>query len=492
MLPRRTLPLLFVIFAIAGACGGGPSEETARLAFAERFPDVGPVATSCLTDQYLQQLPVSDFATAAGEADPDAVEAAVREQPDLVGACVDLSERLADQLRQGDRRLEADCVTGDQLVRWPLLEALLDADDAVLAADGQAREQLLDAVGQCVDQRTFAALAGLDDPDELAEVLVADPFAESSWLPAQDPCVVRAAIDGLGIARLAELGVDLASPDLLGSVGLTEGDLDLLVESLVSCDLEAQLIRAVSVSDAPIAECVIESVPEADWPDLARSLYRGREVLDHPAATDLVDPCVDEAIEGLYIPVDPGELTSDERDFIVAFNRELNWTTDLDESRYTLRCTSQILPSIASGVDFEAMLRYDEAVAAGEEPATADWEVAFEFSYAAIDFGTICFDPWVRLVEDLDASEIDDALHPCLRHEIDRRVLEQMMAAVADATMYDDPWAWEDLEAGHDEVRAALEICGEADDVRRWDHYLGDLFDFGSSFEDPDPDTLQA
>ena len=478
---RRILaPATLLAFA-AVACGAGSAlEEAAAAAFAERFPSAGEAASACLASGYLDELSPDelerrgvDAATLA--ADPGSVDELIGDAPGVVGRCVDLEERLAAALDGVDGELAPDCVGQRRLEAWPLVRVLLEAEPDLTSLTGRSQRQLLDAVRGCVGDGTLATVAGLDDPAELAGVLIADPFAASRWVGDQDRCVTSTTLTTLGIERLDELGVGLASPDLLAVADeLSTGEVDRLVSALEACDLPHQLERAVAVTEPAVAPCAVAELEPDSIGELAAELYQGSRITWRRPLAPLLEDCVAEALAGLYPP--PAERSSEVDAFIREFTEAIGETQPA-VGVYQTRCLEAGLATMTDDDVLDIIIGVFDAYDRGELAPLDDELTTQDYMLAATEVVATCVEPWDRLREDLSYAGIDDAALPCIRAELDPTQLRRTTDSFGPAVWAGDSAAWIRMEKGFAAVAGAIESCATVEDVSRWARYSDELFD---------------
>jgi hypothetical protein len=510
------VPIALTLALLAGACGSteGTRAEVARVVGEELGLADGPA--SCMAEGFVEQIGLGeldergfgpsggddrgsdpaegDETTGAGSADvadaangrpdgtgdgddegdgegdgtagPGRVSEILALAPTVGGGCVDLIGRLADLVEGAGGRLARSCVDGRRLDVWPLVGVLVQPRPEPTTFTGQARSQLLDAVRGCVDDSTLARLAGLDDPDELLAVLVADPFARSDLPADQDPCVTGAALDTLGIERLAEVGVDVGQPSLFDvRAQLSDAETDDLIEAFLACGRDEQLLRAISVTDEQIAPCILDGIAPGSEPPLVAGLFAGTGLLDNTELSRLADRCAEAAVAALFPP--PEEVSEDVVIVTTVLARPYLYLW-ASAGRFEQACLPAGLRAVTD--DAEAAL-YDRVTAAedrGTVLGAADRAARRAYLAEVSEVLTACLRPWPRLLPSLWRAEITPESLPCIRSEIDDGVLDRMMDSYGPAVWEGAADAEQTLAEGLDATEAAIARCAPGADLERW------------------------
>lgn len=487
------LPVLAVALGLAialAACGRGePEIESAVASALGRDLGMADDEVRCLTQALVQEVDLDDLRDrtigATPSTGPEVVDGPAGDPAGMValapraaGRCVALEDRLIDLVDRVGGRLEPDCVEPGRLDTWPLVGVLLRPVDEVGSLDdlpGQATVQLLDAVRDCVDRSTLASLAGLDDPDRLARVLIADPFARSRLVADQDPCIVEATMDTLGIERLARIGVDLDQPDLFTvRAQLDDDDIASLIGSFAACDLDRQLLRAISVTDEQIGPCILDGVTPGTEPQLVAGLYDGIRIVDDTILSRPADRCATVEVER-WFPASERTGDTDEADVgITALARPYLYLWP-HSGRYEQACLPIGLESVTAGRGVGTVARAIEATEHGvltDPPARAA-----ERAYLAEvnEVLTVCVRPWARVLPWLWSAEIDPESFACVRAETDEEIVERAMAAYGPAVWEGDAEARPILAEGLGAVADGIRACSTEADLGRWQAFAATI-----------------
>lgn len=481
-LGRGLVPVLGLGLVLSACAGSDPELESAVASALGQELAVADDEARCLTQALVQEVDVDDLrdrtvgATPSTELEEPAGSAedptgVVALAPSAAGRCVELEDRLIALVDHAGGRVEPGCVESGRLDTWPLVGVLLQPIDDVGPLDelpGQATVQLLDAVRDCVDRSTLARLAGLDDPDRLAAVLIADPFARSRLVADQDACVVEATLDALGVERLASIGVDLDHPDLF-TVRAQFDDVDIatLVDAVSTCDLDRQLLRAISVTDEQIAPCILDAIEADRQSDLVAALYDGTRIVDDPGVSRQADRCASLAVAQRYPDSGTTGSAGDGPLGITALARPYLYLWP-SSGRYEQACLPVGLASVTTGSRAGLLERAIEAAERGvlRNPVAS----AAERAYLA-DIGgvlTTCIRPWPRLLPWLWSAEVDPETFSCVRAEIDDDVLGAMMESHGPAVWEGDATARAALVTGLAAADEAVASCTTAEDLERW------------------------
>lgn len=463
-------------------------EEATAQAFTDQLPFVDQAEVQCLAAGYMADLGIDGFALSdldrdAIAAEPAKVKVLLTEQPSVFEDCVDLEAVLGEAIVADGGKVSPDCLELDIQPNQELTKDLFDRRD-LGDLSGPAKDQLIDAVRGCIDDKAFARYAELSDPDELGKVLIADPFAWINDPEDQDPCIIEAVVKTLGVERLDELGVTIEEPELVKArPRLGDEELDRLATAYTDCDLKGQILRAIGWTEEQISDCVVEDLDPESQHDAAVVLTKGFTPTFRSPMRELVYSCTDDAVTAMFgAPLPLQDLSDVERNFQRAFMSGITETTD---STFEVTCMQR---GIMTTLDEPTVIVVENVLATYQDgglPTTADEQLYFDYMFEVTEIGTMCFRPWRRLQNELIFAEVDEAAWPCIRREIDPAVLDATMESLAAALWSDEYPPLLVVEQGYDEFHEAIGSCGSRTDIRNWDRFMDNYT--GVDGEAPDP-----
>lgn len=494
---NRLVTTLVAVTLLVAACSGGDQAGELEVGLAHRLELLVPAsgtAADCLATGFVEEVGATELADAGidpeGRVTPADIDRLLRLAPSVPAGCVDLEERLATGIDHADGVLATGCVAEADLTVWPLVRVLLDGPDdltdlphfdaeteaeadaepdAEVDADAEVdvERQLLDAVRGCIDEAAFSRLAGLDDPEELRRVLVADLFTRNTYPPAQDRCMTDAVFDTLGVERLAEIGVTVEQPDLMSARGKADTEeLDAVLAAMDDCDLGAHLRRLIETEHAP-ADCVLDRLTADQEQALIEEAVRGTGVEGRSALGAAENHCAFEATAELYDPPPgvPPAVTA----------RALGWTDQYYPalSFYEGVCFWAGFETVVTRADLDVLERWEEAASWGKTVEDADLEAALDVSGRIEEVADTCLRPATRFEGLL--IEADLALDPdCPVHELGPDHLAELMTTLGRSRFGYDPEAWELIEQGLEDIGETVELCDRRFGPAWWS-FVGEL-----------------
>lgn len=481
---RRILTVCAALSVLLAACADPERELEAATAdaFATQLPFVDEVGLQCLAEGYVADLGVDgyqehnvDSVTLVTE--PETVLSLLTADSSAAANCLDLAGRLGGLLSAEGGDVTPDCLVVELSSTRALADELLEAEPGLDALDGPASDQLVDSIRGCVDDHTFAHYAGLSDPDELREVLNADPFTWMADPDDQDQCVVDVVIDTIGIERLDELGVTVDAPEFgPARVRLTDTEYDQLADAYAECDLDRNLHRAISWHEEQVADCVMDLLDDDAKQEMAVVLTKGYNPVLRTFTRDLIHECADQAVEAIFgDQVEAQDQPSSVRSFLNEISLNSAQTTT---SVFEHRCMTAGWAETVDETTVAAIGRADAAYASGQWPEPDDEAIYQDLLERSTILGTTCYRPWQRMQNELEWADVGKTSWPCIRRTLDPGLLEAGMEATAAALWQDDAVALSVLMQAYDDFAAAVQTCGTSTDVRNWSRFVDDLWGY--------------
>lgn len=476
---RRVAIVVLSVGLIGAACSTdieGELETATAVAFGGSLPFVDDKSAQCLASGYLAELGVDGFAqqnldVETIRADERSVAALIDHSPQVAAGCLDLVTRLDQVISSSGGELTTGCVDPNGLEAEPVVGFLLEPDASLDVAPETVNEELLSAARECIDDKTFTDLAGLPAPDEYLEVLIADPFARPNDGYDQDPCVNGVVFETLGPGRVDELGVSIDKPNLLDqSRRLTADEISELTTAFESCDLEAQIRRAIAIDEEQAADCIVASLDRETYPEVIENLFKRYKPTIRPPIKALIDECVTEALPDSYR--DQELKSKDEELFVSEFVIEALSTNSVFERR----CMTAGVREAISPAIIEATARVfaaeEQAGIAGDSDLETFWEFMKQASIAITD----CVRPWFVLERDLLIAGVAESAWPCIRAELDPDELKRTIGYTGPAIWGNELDPWYELELGYVVISDAVELCASPADTRKWQNMMDSFF----------------
>lgn len=393
---------------------------------------------------------------------------------DALTSCLDLHARLDSFVADAGVGSLDDCVIDWATTPTLLTDALIEAQPIDADRTDPTRTALLDVVRGCVADNDFATLADIDGPDELAAVLLADPFATDATSD-QDPCVVESSIDLLGVERLADLGVTVADPDLLAVVDdLEDSEFDALVTSLESCGGVERLTAIVAEAESQVGPCAVTRLDDTERRDLIEDQLLGRNVLIDSSYLQNVDACTDELLTNLF---GPKVEVSDEMASLSRITARAI-VSIADGNEFEEQCVARGFQTLIEVDMIEAVTDIDIRFANGEPLTPADEAVLIEYQAIAAELGAVCIEPWKRIVQDLTGAGITGELAECTIETAGEGPARLIVDGLPGLIRGEAAGTFEVID-GMDLVGEAIAQCGTAADEAKWDRYIESIFGYG-------------
>lgn len=445
-------------------------------AIASDINDASSAEAQCLTTTLMTDLGVEGFDEAGVTAedllnDPTLLrsEATATTYDEALISCLDLDARFSEaiQLARLDS-VDTACVDHDAISEEPLALALIDGDPiAGPETAATVSTALADAIRGCVDDTDFAAVTGLDSPAELAEVLMADPFAKDE-IDNRDACIVDSVIGTIGIERLAEIEIDVERPDFLAAVRqLSDEERDSLTAGVETCDLHANLTTFIEDREIQVGACAVDRLSEAEVNELTADLFRGLSITSQPGVREAITFCVEEAVTEIF-GTEP-EASTFMLEFAVGFVGGV--AAEISLNNFERSC---VIRGVLTQFDEDGIVAFEGSfrrVEAGAGSAQDLENVQSLFSTSAT-ISNRCVDPWKAVRSEMDLVGISADTQDCIQ-ESKPDLAENLSTASTNAF---DGGINEFLEVEDQlqELRQAIESCGTSGELSAWDFYMND------------------
>ena len=349
-----------------------------------------------------------------------------------------------------------------------LLVGCADAEDSAASEEVEqpvaTTTSLDDVAAESSEAPVPVPVDGLDDPEELRKVLIADSRA-GGYGPAQDRCIVDAVLDTVGVDRLAEIGVTSESPEFVGQqYRLTDEENEAVLDAMGDCDLRSRW-RTAYLEERTEA-CVLGRITaDEEWAAIEYDLTG----VSADALTPIWEAevaCADEAVEQIY------DLPGDVPPTVATVAEDLvDWLGPFGV--FEERCFVAGVSTTLTAEEVDPYVRWES----GEDLSGEALQGLFDYQLQIEEVATTCLEPFTRLQNLLWEADVAAVDIGCLRYELDDERLRQTMAVYGPGAWGGDSAARAKLANGLVEVGEVLALCDTEDRgyQERWDAYIGQL-----------------